>query len=107
ALELVEVALALAAVEAGSVDVDDEAGAAVEGHRQGLGTAHAAAAGGDGQRAGQGAVEAFAGDGAEGLVGALEDALRGDVDPGPGGHLAVHHQPFGLELAEVLPVRPV
>ncbi len=28
----------------------------------------------------------------EGLIGALNDALRADIDPGPGGHLAVHGQ---------------
>jgi hypothetical protein len=30
----------------------------------------------------------------EGLVGALHDALRADIDPRAGRHLAVHHQPF-------------
>ena len=40
----------------------------------------------------------------ERLVGALQDPLGPDVDPGPGGHLAVHHQPGGVELAELVPV---
>ena len=43
----------------------------------------------------------------ERLVRALEDALGPDVDPRPGGHLAVHHQPASLEVAEVLPGRPL
>ena len=43
----------------------------------------------------------------EGLVGALQDPLRPDVDPRPGGHLAVHHQALPLELAEDLPGRPL
>ncbi len=43
----------------------------------------------------------------ERFVGALHDALRADVDPGPGRHLAVHHQAFGIELVEMLPARPV
>ncbi len=43
----------------------------------------------------------------EGLVGALHDALAADVDPGAGGHLAVHHQALAVELVEVLPGRPV
>ncbi len=106
-LDLVEVALGLPAVEAGPVDVDDEAGAAVEGDRERLGAAHAAATGGDRQGSCERPVEALAGDRGEGLVGALEDALGGDVDPRAGGHLAVHHQAFGFECAEVLPVRPV
>jgi hypothetical protein len=43
----------------------------------------------------------------EGFVGALDDALRADVDPRAGGHLAVHHQAFLIELVEVLPGGPV
>ena len=43
----------------------------------------------------------------EGLVGALHDALGADVDPGPGGHLAVHHEALAVELVEVIPGRPV
>ena len=50
---------------------------------------------------------AFLRDRAEGLVGALQDALGADVDPRAGRHLPVHHQALGLELAELLPVRPV
>ena len=42
----------------------------------------------------------------ESLVGALEDPLRADVDPRPRGHLPVHRQTRGLELAELLPRRP-
>ena len=44
---------------------------------------------------------------AEGLIGALQDALGADVDPRAGRHLPVHHQALGLELAEMLPIRPV
>ena len=43
----------------------------------------------------------------EGLVGALHDALRADVDPRAGRHLAVHHQALAVELVEVLPRRPL
>ena len=43
----------------------------------------------------------------EGLVGALNDSLAADVDPGAGGHLAVHHQTLAIELAEMFPVRPM
>ena len=112
-LHLVQVALGLAALEARLVHVDDEAGAAVQRHGERLGAAHAAAAAGDGQGAGQGGLGDaallvhLAGDGVERLVGALQDALRGDVDPGPGGHLAVHHEALVLELAELGPRGPV
>ena len=42
----------------------------------------------------------------EGLVGALDDALRADVDPAAGRHLAVHHEALAIELVEHLPIRP-
>ena len=44
---------------------------------------------------------------AEGLVGALEDPLRADVDPRPRRHLPEHRQPLGLEPAELVPGRPL
>ncbi len=57
-----------------------------------------------GDRAGRGELLRH---GREGLEGALQDALGADVDPGPGGHLAVHGQPEVLQTAELLPVGPV
>ena len=104
---LVHVAGGVAAVGAGRVDLDGQADALVHGHRQRLGATHAAQAGGQGDRALQAAVEVLAGGLGEGLVGALDDALGGDVDPGAGGHLAVHGQAGALQLAELLPGRPV
>ena len=47
------------------------------------------------------------GHGHKGFVSALHNALRADVDPGSGGHLAVHHQALFIELVKVLPVGPV
>jgi hypothetical protein len=43
----------------------------------------------------------------EGLVGALHDALRADVDPRARGHLAVHHQAFTIELVKMVERCPV
>ena len=43
----------------------------------------------------------------EGLVGALHDALRADIDPRARGHLPVHHEPLAIELVETVPGRPV
>ena len=43
----------------------------------------------------------------KGFISALHDALRTDVNPRTGGHLAVHRQTFGVELVEVLPSGPV
>ena len=42
----------------------------------------------------------------EGLVGALHDALRADIDPRAGRHLAVHHQALLIELVEMRPSSP-
>ena len=105
--DLVEVAVLDPALQPGPVDVDDQADAVVEGDGQRLRAAHPAAAAGQGQRAGQGAAEPLLGDGGEGLVRALDDALGADVDPRPGGHLAVHGQPELLQPAELRPVGPV
>src|SRR5262249_49559799 len=43
---------------------------------------------------------------AERLVRALENSLRSDVDPRPGGHLPVHRETESLELAEFFPRSP-
>jgi hypothetical protein len=104
-----------AAVDAGDVAVHADRHALVHRHGQRLRTAHAAQTRGEGDRAGQRvATVRMAARGrellrnrAEGLVGALQDALGADVDPRAGRHLPVHHQALGLELAEVLPIRPI
>ena len=105
--ELVDVAGLEAAAGACLVDLDDKRGAAVHRDRQRLGAAHAAQPRGQRRRPGQRAAEVLAGGLGERLVGALDDPLRGDVDPRAGGHLAVHRQALALQLAEVLPGRPV
>jgi hypothetical protein len=105
--DLVEVAVLNATLQHVRVDVDDQRHAVVHRHRQGLGAAHAAGTGGDGESARQRAAEAEAGDLGEALVRALQDALGADVDPRPGGHLAVHGEALGLETTELVPVGPV
>ena len=89
------------------VHLDADRHAAVHGDRQRLCAAHAAEPAGEGHGAGQRPAEALGGYRGERLVGALQDALAADVDPGAGGHLAVHGQPERLEPAELLPVGPV
>ena len=78
---LVDVAGGVASLGAGWVDLDGQAGALVHGHGQRLRPAHAAQAGGQRDRALQAAVEVLASGLGEGLVGALDDPLGGDVDP--------------------------
>lgn len=96
-----------ALLQAGPVDVGDEAGAAGHGDGERLGAAHAAAAGGDAQPAGQRAAEMLAAGLREGLVGALQNALCADVDPRAGRHLAEHHQAAFFQVVEVLLRGPV
>jgi hypothetical protein len=89
------------------VDLDAQRHAVVHRHGQRLGAAHPAETGGQGDRAPERAPEVLAGALGERLVGALEDPLGPDVDPGAGGHLAVHHQAGRLELPEDLPGGPL
>ena len=89
------------------VDLDRQACALVHGDRQRLGPAHAAQPCGERGRAPEGSPMVLARGLGERLIGALDDSLGGDVDPRAGGHLAVHRQAGALELAELLPRRPV
>ena len=94
-------------VDARLVDLGHQTRTAVHGRGQRLRAAHAAEPRGDDEASLQRATEVARGGGCEGLVRALQDPLGADVDPGPRGHLAVHHLPGVLELAEVLPGRPL
>jgi len=71
-----------------------------------LGATHAAQAGGDHQASGQRAAEVAPGHFRQRFIGALHDPLAADVDPAPGGHLAVHRQAALLEIAKIFPGRP-
>jgi hypothetical protein len=104
---LVQVAALDPAGDPGLVALDADDHAAVHGHGQRLRPAHAAEPAGQRDRAGQGAAEALGRDRGERLVGALQDALGADVDPGARGHLAVHGQAELLEAAELLPGGPL
>ena len=92
---------------AGLVDLDRDAHAVVHGHGQRLGAAHPAQAGGQRHRPAQDPAEVLPGGLGECLVRPLQDPLRPDVDPRPGGHLAIHRQALPFELAEDVPGRPL
>ena len=85
---------------------DREHGRAGEDAGQRLRPAHAAEPAGQDPPPAEVAAEMLPAAFDKGLVGALHDPLAADVDPGPRGHLAVHHQAFPIELGEVLPARP-
>ena len=100
-----------AALDAAAVDFDNQRHAAVEGDGKRLRTTHAAHAAGDHKFALERARSARLGEvplreRGKGLEGALQDALRADVDPTARGHLAIHHQALAVELVEVLPGGP-
>ncbi len=85
---------------------DREAGGTGHGRGQRLRPAHAAQPGGEDPAPGEIAAIMLAPDLDEGLVGALDDALAADIDPGARRHLAVHHQALAVELVEMRPVGP-
>ncbi len=104
---LVEVARRQAFLDARRIALDREHRRA--GHRRGerLRAAHPAQAGGEDPLAGEIAAVMLPAELGERLVRPLHDPLRADIDPRTGRHLAVHHQPFAVELVEVLPGRPM
>ena len=106
AATLVHVAEPQAPLDALPIDLDEEAHAPVQGDGERLGAAHAPEPGGQHEAPRERAAEVLGRAGAEGLVRALQDALRADVDPRARGHLAVHGEAERLVLAEVLPVTP-
>ena len=103
----VEIAGAQAHIDAGGAAFDRQARGAGHRRRERLRAAHAAEAGGENPSSPKIAAVVPAPHLDEGLVGALHDALRADIDPRAGGHLAVHHEPLAIELVEAVPGRPV
>ena len=94
-------------LDALGIDVDAEKRRAGHGGGQRLGAAHASHAAADDQFAGEVAVETLFRSSGESFEGSLHDALRADINPGAGGHLAVHHQAGAFEFVELFPVGPV
>ena len=90
---LADPALRQAGLDAGEVDFGNDADAAGDFDRFALGTAHAAEAGGDEQVSAQVFIrcqtQLHATGIQDGVEGAMHNALRSDVHPAAGGHLAV------------------
>ncbi|OIQ70673.1 hypothetical protein GALL_477130 [mine drainage metagenome] len=86
--------------------LDSQAGGPGHHRRERLGSAHAAKSRGQQPLAGEISGMVLAAHLHEGLIGALHDPLGADIDPGAGGHLAVHGQTRAIELVEVVPGRP-
>jgi hypothetical protein len=103
----IEIARAQPHLDAARLALHGEAGGARHGRGERLRAAHAAEAGGEDPSAGEVTAIVAPADLDEGLVSALNDALRPDIDPGAGRHLAVHHQALAVEFVEVVPGRPM
>ena len=105
--DFVDVTMVQLAAGAGLVHFHDQGHAVVHGDGQRLRPAHLAQPGRQRPLAAQRRPAGLSRRGSERLEGALQNALRADVDPAPGRHLAVHDQPFGLPAVEVLLGGPV
>ena len=103
---LVQVARAQAEIDRALLALDVERAGAGKRGGQRLRPAHAAEPRRQHPAPGQAARVVLAPGFDKGLVGALHDALRADVDPAAGRHLAVHHEAGAVERVEVLPGRP-
>ena len=103
----VDIAGAQPEFDARRAALDREQRSAGHRRRERLRAAHAAEAGGEDPSSPKIAAIVPAAHLDEGLVGALHDALRADIDPRARGHLAVHHEPLAIELVEAVPGRPV
>ena len=105
--DAVEIAQLAPALQTRAVDVDDQADSAVHRDRQRLRAAHSADTGRQRYATGKRAAEMQARQLGKGLVRPLHDALRADIDPRAGRHLAVHRQPLRFQLAKDAPVGPL
>ena len=104
---VIDIAGAQTKIDARFLTLDGQHAGARQHARQRLRAAHAAQTGGQDPASGQIAVIVLTARFDEGFVGALHDALRADIDPRAGGHLAVHHQPGLIQLVKMIPVGPV
>ena len=89
------------------VDLHHQRHAIVHRHGQRLRAAHAAQPGRQQPAALERATEVPARALGQCLVGALQNALRADIDPAAGGHLAVHRQAQRLQAAKLIPGGPL
>ena len=103
---LIKVSSLESALQPGRVHFDDQDRRPVHRAREGLRTTHAPAATRDDEPATQVPLKVLPCSLGEGLIGSLEDPLRPDVHPGPGGHLPEHDEPGPFIFKEAFPGRP-
>src|SRR5262245_10673290 len=83
------------------VDLNPETERAVHGRGERLCTTHSAQSASHQQPAFERAAEMTCAGSGEGLKSALDDSLAGNVNPRPGGHLAIHRQTKFFETIEL------
>src|SRR5690606_30875399 len=105
--DAIAVALLDATLDARRIYLHAQHGPLVHGRGERLRATHAAHAAGQHPAPPERAAEMLARDRTERFVGPLQDALRADVDPRAGRHLAVHRETGALQFAELFPRRPV
>jgi len=83
------------------VHLNDQSNAFIHGDCHWLGAAHTPQTSGEHKLAFKRGPALLVGERAKRFVGALQDALAADVNPGTGGHLTVHDQALGCQFVEV------
>ena len=96
-----------ATLDAFGVYVNSQERCAVQRCGERLRATHSAHAASHDQFSGEVAAKMLACGCCERFVRALQNALRADVNPAAGGHLAIHHQAGAIEFVEMFPVAPV
>jgi hypothetical protein len=103
----IDITGAQAEIDAGFIAFDGKAAGAGHDGGERLCATHAAETAGENPLALQVAFIMLAAGLDKGFIGTLHDALRTDIDPRTGRHLAVHGKALLIQLVEMIPVRPV
>ncbi len=104
---LIDIPGAQTEIGAGFVAFHGETAGTSHHRRQRLRAAHAAETAGQNPLAGEVAVKMLATGFDKGFVSALNDALRADIDPRTGGHLAIHGETLLIQFVEMIPGCPM
>ena len=86
---------------------DDQSDTTIHSDGQGLCAAHATTSAGEHEPSSQVFPASLTGGGGQRLIGTLQNALSSDVDPGTGGHLAIHDQSLVFQFVKFIPGGPV
>ena len=102
----VQIACAQAKINAALLALDVQRHRARERRRQRLCATHTAQTGGQNPTPRPVAAKMLTPRLDKGLIRALHNALRANVNPATGGHLAVHEQSLAIQFVKMFPIRP-